>query len=109
MGNFPTPKNPGLSSPPTRCVGRFASEMRGGGKYPTKWWADLVLGLAGGVECPQHRAPDRRGTVATAKFAGLEACGKGAIDRVFDGAGSRGGPGMAMTFSEPIEHQRGRE
>src|SRR4029453_17835137 len=38
-----------------------------------------LLGLAGGVECSQHRAPDRRSAVATAKFTGLETCGKGAI------------------------------
>src|SRR5512132_2758217 len=84
-------KNAGLSGPLTPGVGCLVPETQGGGNYPTKWWAGLVLGLAAGVECSQHRAPDRRSTVATAKFARLEACGKGAIDRVFDGTPLRHG------------------
>src|SRR5439155_12794645 len=107
MGSFPTPQNAGFSDPPMRCVSCLAPETRAGGKYPTNRWAEPVLGLTGGVESAQHCAGDRRCTVATAEFAGLEACAKGAIDRVFDGAGSRGGPGMAMTFGEPIEHEGG--
>src|SRR2546430_15632257 len=103
MGSFPTPQNAGFSDPPMRCVSCLAPETRAGGKYPTNRWAEPVLGLTGGVESAQHCAGDRRCTVATAEFARLEACAKGAIDRPFDGAGSRGRAGLGRRRGDPTE------
>src|SRR5262245_611567 len=85
-------------------VGWILPMAWGGGKYPTREWADPVLRLGRAIQCPQHRTGDRGGGVAAAEFARFEAFGKGAVNGVLDRAGSVCGPGVIMAFGEPIEH-----